>query len=129
MTGKIVIYARYSTDMQSTKSCEDQELEVRDRLAKLGIDHRYAKVIFDQAWSGTGSSRPGFVRLVEMIGRGEISILATDDLSRLTRGGDAMTFIRGIVYSGARFLSFGEAIDKDQDGRDSLATACSKAMI
>jgi len=42
MARKTVIYTRYSSDMQSPKSCEDQEREVREALDRLEIDHRLA---------------------------------------------------------------------------------------
>lgn len=45
MACSIVIYTRYSTDMQSTQSCEDQERQVRLGLKKLGIDDGAAVVI------------------------------------------------------------------------------------
>jgi len=60
MNRKIVIYTRYSSELQSSKSCEDQERQIREGLDKMGIDHRNAIVIKDEAESGTKSSRPGF---------------------------------------------------------------------
>jgi len=50
---KVVIYSRYSSEMQRTDSCADQEREVRTGLARLGIPAGDAIVIRDEAQSGT----------------------------------------------------------------------------
>ena len=60
----VVIYARFSSDMQNPKSCADQEREIRDALTRMGIDHSEAIVIHDEAESGTKVFRDQFVRLV-----------------------------------------------------------------
>ena len=113
---KIVIYTRFSSDMQSPKSCPDQEREVRAALTKMGIDHSDAVVIHDEAESGTRVLRDEFARLTEMIAGKEIRILAVDDQSRLTRADNAFAFITDLVYSGGRFISTGEGIDTTQQG-------------
>lgn len=113
---KNVIYARFSSDLQSTSSCIDQDRQTREGLDRKGIDHRQAEVIYDEAISGTKLSRPGFMRIVSMMKRNEIGILAVDDLSRLTRSDSALSFINDVVYSGGRFISFGEGIDTNEPG-------------
>lgn len=114
MTNKIVvIYCRYSTDMQSEKSCDDQEREVRAGLTRRGIDHSTALVLKDQAMSGTRGDRPDFERLIEMISKGEISILAVEEQSRLTRNFDATSIIQDLKFSGGRYLSISDNIDSD----------------
>lgn len=116
MTRRIVIYTRYSTDMQSPKSCQDQEREVREALTRMGIDHRLAIVIHDEAESGTKTFRSEFERLDEMNRAHEILILAVDDQARLTRADNAYAFITDVVYNGGRFISTGEGIDTTQQG-------------
>ena len=49
----VVIYTRFSSDLQSAKSCQDQEREVREALTRMDIDHSNAIVIYDEAESGT----------------------------------------------------------------------------
>src|SRR5262249_27233274 len=83
---------------------------------KMGIDHRLALVINDQAESGTKTFRSEFERLVEMLNKGQIGILAVDDQSRLTRADNAYTFITDVVYARGRFVSIGEGLDTDQQG-------------
>jgi len=115
-TKNVVIYCRYSTDMQRNESCADQEREVRAALARLGIDATKAIVIRDQAVSGTKSARTGFQELIEMVARREINVLAVDDQARLTRSENAYAFITDLVYSGGRFISTGEGIDTSSTG-------------
>ena len=112
----IVIYTRFSSDLQSAKSCKDQEREVREALTRMGIDHSKAIVIYDEAESGTKVFRDQFERLDSMIKKGEIGILTVDDQSRLSRSDNAFGFITDLVYSGGRFISTGEGIDTDQTG-------------
>ena len=114
--GKLVIYARFSTDMQNPKSCADQEREVREALTKIGVDHSQALVIHDEAESGTKTLRDEFARLADMVDRKEIAILAVDDQARFTRADNAFAFITDLVYSGGRFVSTGEGIDTTQQG-------------
>jgi DNA invertase Pin-like site-specific DNA recombinase len=113
---KIVIYTRYSTDMQRSDSCEDQEREVREALQHRGIDTRDALLLQDRAESGTRSDRDAFTTLTGMIERGEVQILAVDDQARLSRADNAAAFIGDLVYNGGRFISTGEGIDTDEEG-------------
>jgi DNA invertase Pin-like site-specific DNA recombinase len=82
----------------------------------MGIDHRLAVVIYDEAESGTKTFRSEFERLEQMVRNGEIRLLAVDDQSRLTRANNAFAFITDVVFSGGRWLSTGEGIDTIQPG-------------
>lgn len=113
---QLVIYARYSSDMQNPRSCQDQEREVRRGLDRLKIDHSHAVVLFDEAISGTNPQREKFVQLQEMVDRKETIFLVVDDQARLTRAGNALDFIKDIVFEGGRFLSTTEGIDTTQPG-------------
>ena len=112
----LVIYCRYSSEMQSPKSCVDQEREVRQALDRLGIVHKQAVVIYDEAESGTKSDRGGFERILEMIRYRQLAILAVDDQARLSRAGNAASFVQDLVFAEGRFLSTGEGIDTTQAG-------------
>lgn len=107
----VVIYCRYSSDMQRPESCADQEREVRAALARIGITATDTIVIHDEAESGTKTARDGFQQLRGMVARREIALLAVDDQSRLTRAKNAYAFITDLVFVGGRFLSTGEGID------------------
>src|SRR5262245_10106152 len=102
--------------MQRQESCSDQEREVRACLTRMGIDSSDALVLKDEAESGTKANRDGFARLGEMIHQSEVSILAVDDQSRLSRADNACAFIQDLVFHGGRFVSTGEGIDTLQKG-------------
>ena len=108
---KIVVYCRYSSDMQRPDSCADQERTVRAALARLSFSGGDIVVIYDEAESGTKTSRDGFQQLRAMVARGEVAVLAVDDQSRLTRAENAYAFIQDLVFAGGRFVSTGEGID------------------
>jgi site-specific DNA recombinase len=112
----VVIYTRFSTDMQRKDSCDDQERTVRRDLARFGVPTDRILVIRDEAQSGTKSGREGFQRLSEMIKRGEVEVLAVDDQSRLTRADNASAFIQDLVFACGRFISTSEGIDTDRKG-------------
>ena len=109
----VVIYVRFSTDLQRSDSCDDQERKVREHLTRLGIDPTTAKVIRDEAVSGTTSDRPGLNQLKQMLLEGAVQIVAVDELSRLTRSADAASRIEDMVYEGVRFISVHEQMDTD----------------
>jgi len=79
MCEKVVIDTRYSSDLQSTRSCVDQEREIRSGLAQKGIEHSEAVVIHDEAESGTKMFRDELVRLQQMVRAGQGAIIAVDD--------------------------------------------------
>jgi len=112
----VVLFTRYSSDMQRPESCEDQERNVRRALPVKGINPDGALVLKDEAESGTLADRPAMMQLVGMIDRCEIGVLAVDDQSRFSRGDNAFQLITDLVYSGGRFISTGEGIDTDEPG-------------
>ena len=96
---QIVVYCRYSSDMQRPDSCADQERAIRIGLARLGVNADGAVVIRDEAESGTKVTRDGFQQLSELAARGAVAILAVDDQSRLTRAENAYAFIQDLVFA------------------------------
>ena len=115
---ELVIYSWYSSDMQRTVSCDDQERSVARDLPAFGVCPENALVIRDEAESGTKSSPDGFQQLLAMIARGEVGVLAVDDQSRLTRADNASAFIQDLVYAGGRFISTSEGIDTLRSGSE-----------
>jgi site-specific DNA recombinase len=113
---KIVIFARFSTDMQNPKSCADQVREVRQKLIQKGLDPTNAVVIEEDGESGTRSDRAGFSQIVDMIARQEAFLLAVDDQSRFSRADNVFSFITDLVFVGGRFVSTGEGIDTEEVG-------------
>jgi site-specific DNA recombinase len=113
---KIVIYCRFSSELQNPKSLDDQEREIRAGLARLSIDASNAEVISDAAVSGTRTDRDGFDQIEKRIKNGEPFLLAVDDQSRFTRLGNAMSLITDLIFAGGRFISVCEQIDTKVEG-------------
>src|SRR5215831_20296258 len=60
---RAVIYARYSTELQSDTSVDDQVRLCRDFIQRQGWLH--LQVYSDRAMSGASPLRPGYQRLLE----------------------------------------------------------------
>lgn len=80
---RAAIYARYSTDMQSAASIDDQIRVCRKLCADRGWS--VAKICSDQAMSGSDASRPGFQELRQAIRDQEVTVIVAEALDRLSR--------------------------------------------
>lgn len=116
MAKQIVIYTRFSSELQRTESCADQQRKVREGLDRLGVEHAGALVLEDHAESGTNETRPSYTKLRRMIRGGEVAVLAVDDQSRLSRSDQVKGVIDDLVYADGRFISTGEGIDTREQG-------------
>jgi site-specific DNA recombinase len=61
---RAAIYARYSSDLQSASSAEDQIVICKERIAREGWT--LAGVFLDEAISGASMLRPGYQNLFEL---------------------------------------------------------------
>ena len=111
-----VIYVRFSDENQRRDSCADQERECRHHLRQMGLDTQDVLVISDEAVSGKRDDREGFLRLRQMMERGEIDVLVVDDQSRFSRGLNAKALVQDLVYHGGRFISVNEGTDTARPG-------------
>lgn len=82
---KAATYARYSTDMQSERSIEDQLRICHKFAAKEGI--AIVAGFEDKAITGAATYRPGYQNMLLAARRQEFNVLLVDDLSRLGRSG------------------------------------------
>lgn len=80
---RIAIYARYSTDKQDPRSCEDQVRRCRG-LAEPR-DWQVVDVYADSAVSGTHTDRRELRRLLADSKKGRFAAVLVDDLTRLSR--------------------------------------------
>ncbi|WP_442907474.1 recombinase family protein [Kaistia sp. MMO-174] len=81
---RAAIYARYSTDLQSDRSIEDQERLCRDYAERKG--YRVADVFFDRAKSGGSMvGRDGFARMMQAAQDGQYQVIVCEALDRISR--------------------------------------------
>jgi site-specific DNA recombinase len=111
-----VIYCRFSSEMQRTDSNVDQERRCRDALNRMGLDNLDFEVIRDEAISGISESRPGLVEIHKLISSSRLGVLIVAEQSRLTRGDNATSVIKDIVYHGGRFIAVAEGLDTERKG-------------
>ena len=81
---RAAIYARYSSDMQSATSVDDQVRECRKRAEADG--HAVVNIFSDHAISGsTLGNRPGMLSLMDAAKDGGINLVYAEALDRLSR--------------------------------------------
>ncbi|PQO21988.1 recombinase family protein [Rhodobacteraceae bacterium WD3A24] len=80
---RVAIYARFSSDMQSPKSIEDQVRERRQHAEREGWT--VVQVFSDVAVSGATKDRPEFEALREAVRAGQFDIVLFEHLDRLGR--------------------------------------------
>ena len=80
---RAVIYARYSSDLQSETSIDDQVQLCREHADKL--DANVTAVHTDYAISGSVMNRPGLQALLAEARDGKMDIVVSEALDRLSR--------------------------------------------
>lgn len=81
---RVAIYARFSSNMQTEKSIEDQLIICRDVAAREGFE--VVQVYADRALSGTSMlKRQQFLQLIEDAENGEFEVVMSEGLDRLSR--------------------------------------------
>jgi site-specific DNA recombinase len=80
---RAVIYARYSTDLQSASSIDDQVRLCRERIEQDG--HELVQVYSDRAVSGASLVRPGIQLLMRDASRGAFDVVYAEALDRMSR--------------------------------------------
>ena len=83
----IAVYARYSSDLQNERSCEDQVLECKQFIARQDdLRGRPIEIFTDNAISGSFiRNRPSMVRLIDAIKQQKISAIVSESLDRISR--------------------------------------------
>ena len=113
-SGLVIIYVRYSSDLQRPTSCEDQERMVRRQLDALDIDHTNALVIKDEGESALSDERLGLLKILQLAEQGKVSVVAADEQSRLSRTLNAASMIQDLDYRGVRVITKNEGLDTHQ---------------
>jgi site-specific DNA recombinase len=105
---RVAIYARYSTDLQSASSIEDQVRLCRERVEKEnGV---IVDIFSDYAISGSSlRNRPGMQALLEGAKSGKFDCVIAEALDRLSRDQEDIAAIyKRLQHSDIRFLTLAE---------------------
>lgn len=102
-----ILYARYSTALQSQASVEDQLRTLRDRAAREGW-HVVGEQA-DRAISGTVRDRPGLNAALAAIDSGAATVLLAESLDRISRDQeDLARLFKRVRFAGARIVTLSE---------------------
>jgi site-specific DNA recombinase len=104
---RAVVYARYSTDMQSAASVEDQ-----GRLCRELIDRncwKYLHAYADRAMSGASALRPQYQQLLDDARAGKFDVVVAEALDRLTRDqADVANLYKQLTFHGIKIVTLAE---------------------
>ena len=113
---RIAIYARYSTDKQDSRSCEDQARRCRALAEARGfaVVREYA----DAAVSGSHTERAELQKLIGDAKRRTFESVLVDDLSRLSRdlGGTWKIVYQDMAAAGVNVIDCTTGISSDAKG-------------
>lgn len=111
--GRVAIYARYSSDLQSESSIDGQVALCRSWLRREQIDADAAEILADYAVSAASLDRPAMKRLRSA----PPDLLITESGDRLSRrAADAHTLVEELVYAGTRVIGVTDGLDTSQPG-------------
>ena len=104
---RAAIYARYSSDMQSEASIEDQVRICRERIGAEGGDA--GQVYTDHAISGASMMRPGLQMLMQDGAAGRFDVVYAEALDRLSRDQeDIAAIFKRLSFAGIRIVTLAE---------------------
>jgi site-specific DNA recombinase len=104
---KAVIYARYSTDLQSAASIEDQVRLCKERIGREGwkLGFTYS----DRGMSGADHLRPGYQKLLEDARKGAFDIVVAEALDRISRDQEHVAgFFKQLTFAGVKMVTLAE---------------------
>ena len=107
MKQRVCIYARYSSDLQSDASIEDQIRLCTEKAISEGWDigHSYT----DAAISGASLLRPGIQSLMQATMNGEFDILLAEAMDRLSRDQeDIAGLFKRMEFAGVKIITLSE---------------------
>ncbi len=105
------IYARYSSELQNPRSCDDQITELRQVLERRGGRFDDGLVFRDTEVSGGVWQRSGLQALLRAVESGRIQRIFVEDLSRLSRDKeDAARIEKLFAFSGVSVVTLDGAV-------------------
>ena len=108
MSKRVAIYARFSSDLQSAKSIEDQLLLCRRHISNQNWVE--TRIFSDSAISGGSMvTRPGIQELIRAATDGEIDIVLAEALDRLSRDqADTATIYKILAFHNVAIVTLSE---------------------
>ncbi|WP_138933221.1 recombinase family protein [Roseovarius arcticus] len=104
---RTVIYARFSSDMQTAASIDDQ-IRVCTALAS-SLDLTVVQIYRDDAISGATDMRPGFQGVMQAAMSGKIDVVVAESLDRLSRDLEHISgFYKRMQYLGVEIVTKAE---------------------
>ena len=104
---RATIYARYSSDLQSETSIDDQVRECKKRIDQEGLS--LTKVYSDHATSGASTLRPGYQKMLEDARNGTFDILISEAMDRLSRDQeDIAGLYKQLTFAGVKLITLSE---------------------
>lgn len=125
MTLRCAAYARYSSDLQSPTSIEDQIRKCREYAVAHGFQFLDDHIYVDQALSGVGADRPGLGNLMSAAESQPrpFDVILVDDSSRLSRNTkDALAIFERLNFCGVRLIAVSQGIDSEDEQAHVLVT-------
>ncbi|WP_137128543.1 recombinase family protein [Roseomonas sp. HF4] len=104
---RCALYARFSSENQRDASIEDQVRICRARAGREGW--QVTAVYPDHALSGSTALRPGYQALMSAMRGGEIDVVLTESLDRLSRDQEHIAgFFKQAQFAGVRIVTLAE---------------------
>ena len=104
---RVAVYARYSSEQQSSASIDDQLRLCKARIAQEGW--QFEQVYRDAAISGASTHRPGYKAMLEATRDGGFDIVLAEALDRLSRDQeDVAGLFKRLRFAGVRLVTLAE---------------------
>ena len=101
---RVALYARFSSDLQSARSIDDQVRLCEERVAKEAW--RVVEVHSDLAISGATARRPGYQQMLENATHGRFDIVMAEALDRLSRDQEETArLFKLLTFHGVRIVT------------------------
>jgi DNA invertase Pin-like site-specific DNA recombinase len=126
---RCAVYARFSTDMQSSSSVEDQVARARRYVEERGGRVDEALVFVDFALSGATTARPGLQALLAAVDARRLDVALVESLDRVSRDqADVHMIFRRLRAADVRLIGIGDGIDTST-GQAGRMLASMRAMM
>ena len=104
---RVAIYARYSTDLQSQSSIEDQIRLCEERAGKEGLT--VLQSYTDHAVSGASLMRPGIQMLMQDAAQGAFDTVYAEALDRISRDQEDIAAVyKRLTFAGIKLVTLSE---------------------